>query len=379
MIKLKKVVSNGLMGILLPFSELAMGMLSQNQKQYAHNPYIVLDENGKLWLIWNTDIIHYAKKIEPFCLAVMRFDEKQNITDIFPFVKHSLCSTTTYNLPFDKDDIENVSYKYLSLEANVIASGENVTGEVRIINYLDGEGICIGSKSFFIDCNNCVYHELSSDFTSYIKERTSFERRDLIDFLLFNPLEIERIYDLVQNFNPYLVFESYKIQIEYKHMYHYLVVDPYKEYDSIGRFKTYSISYFDEYLAKWFTIRENLLDKKTISDYEPFKMDDFGNRFIEEENKAKAKAYAEYNQNEHFECLMQKQYRHIYKHVSLIKKKKTVYPQYKWLPSDMNIRNVYHFIGGWCSRVNWNEYSPKRVHVPIKWVLSEAIEAYNNI
>lgn len=369
---MKKTDSNCLMGIILPLSEVSMGMLLSCHEGYSRKLCIVLDENGRLWLV-KTEIIQNAKDMEPFCLAVIRFDDKLSITDAYAAQEHTLCISCLSDI--SKEDIENVNFKYNSLTVNDIATHSSITGSVKIVNYLDETGSCITSRSFFIDKRNQVYHELSCEFTTFLKERTKNKRNDISDYLHFYPLEIERVYELVQNFNPYQVFESYKIEIIYE------IEDNdkrghYKPYQEFYKYKKYSISYIDDYLANWFYIgKKQLYYERFITGDFKEEMCGYGSRFIEEENEAIEKAYAEYNQYEHFECLMQEHYRYINEHISKIKKQKPEYPQYNWLTSAMNIRGIYHFIGTKCSQMNWRAFRP--AYAPIIEVLSEAIEEYN--
>lgn len=157
------------------------------------------------------------------------------------------------------------------------------------------------------------------------------------------PLDTDKassIYRIVSNFNPYEVFESYRVEIDYYHQSRVGRDDYFFEY------KKYSIKYYDEYLAQWF--KNDSIKLNTQSGYTShFEPSIPYERFYQEENEAKAKAYAEYSSLEHFDCLMNTLYKSIQNHLKEIETSSYVYPKNIRLqddPDEINIRKVYSWL-----------------------------------
>ena len=192
----------------------------------------------------------------------------------------------------------------------------------------------------------------------------SYKKRMMLPF---DGNKIMEIYNTILNFNPYDVFESYTIEIEHQTQ------------SRIGKdnysyeYKSYNIKYIDSYLERWFKKCKSLLYKDSgyTSNFEhenPYQ------RFFEEENEAKIKAYAEYNRQEHFDCLMSHLYQQIKSHILLISSSEPHYTTFDWFPEDVHIKRAFFCLNNSLSKLkNYLPFTTPNY----EYLLSCAIEEFN--
>lgn len=363
MIIYNQLYSNCLSGVILPFSAASM-----------EGYIIILDENNRLWYA-KSDLIVKNKNydIEQFSLVFFRYDDNQNITSIYPFIRNYLCSTSPYpsDLRINQEEVFNVVDSYQIIKdfksINAKSLSLHLEGEIVILDYLNDANEVVTTRGFFKDHKNRSYHELSNRFIAFIKHRCKITMADIKDFLLFDPTTITRIYDLVQNFNPYEVFESYTIQITYE------TVRAKRDYrnDHLYEYKSYSISYIDEYLEKWFEDNCCIL-RHVEGDIQSFSIKNTYKRFYDEERRAKERAYSEYSQQEHFDCLMKSYYKNIIEHIARTGSESFNYIGYEWMPESMNIRKAYFYLN---SRFEMGKRYAFKPEIPE--LLTQAIKDYN--
>lgn len=215
---------------------------------------LILDENNKLWYVKKDDFKHV--NLKPFEIVFFRFDNN---------------NTITYITSFDNKIEDTQAHKRILLDHNHFFGNITESDEVfhdipvkEIIRYVyDYEVIqykWISGTPGQYDVSIFCYLHTSKDATVRIflkdlqrmsyKEITGGMREIIInnfrwddESMLFDGNRIQSIYNTVNNFNPYKVFESYRVEITYHHTSRPGKDDYFREY------KTYSIDYLDEYLS----------------------------------------------------------------------------------------------------------------------------------
>lgn len=314
----------------------------------------ILDENNKLWYADRKDILNDGECID---FRIVYFHEKIDEDE-------ELCncaSSILYGVPIHKHKAKNIKV------CNYLKHAE----KIRLDHYCENEFYGIHREDFHVETesNNVsishggwykecgivtfslslsdssggeekrmfVIDEISNTYrlinnkTSRIFDQILHEKRN--NYLIIDWDEVYNIYKTVSSFNPYEVFESYRIEIE-----HYVQSRIGKD-NYYYEYKTYFIKYIDDYLKKWFFKKKEVLH--TDSGYTSnFKTVNQYYRFIEEENAAKKTAYEEYSKIEHFDYLMRQYYKTINEHIINQCSNSSKVP-YKWINDDLHLKKAY--------------------------------------
>ncbi len=333
-----------------------LGILLPMPENIAKHFLLILDENNKLWYS-DFKVVDNISEIKPFCVVFFRFDDNNKITYIWaidnPSWYEGIKCISLYKIR--SVDFSFEDYKYWEY-------GRYQEGGIAIVGYKKENAEDYSIKRYFIiDSKEQSFHELPKAFGEFINKRyNNIEQTFPVQANVIN-----EIYNIVKNFNPYEVFESYKIEINY-----WTHSRPGKE-DYYYEYKSYSIKYIDDYLEKWFKNYRITLHKDSgftafferVNPYE---------RFYNEENEAKEKAYREYNKQEHFDCLMKNHYSQILSHISEIMSDKFEYTSFEWLPEDIQIKKAY-----WHFNNHFTKYSDSLENSSIEFNLLKIVLEYN--
>lgn len=314
----------------------------------------ILDENNKLWYADRKDILNDGECLD---YRIVYFHENNDEDEEL----RNCASSILYGVPIHKHKAKNIKVcNYLKYVENLSLDhycGKDFYGIRREDFYekTESNSVCISHGGWFKECGIVTFSfSLSESSDEKVKKMfvideisktyrlLNFETGRIFDqllnekrnnYLITDWDEVYSIYKTVSTFNPYEVFESYRIEIE-----HYVQ-------SRIGRdnyyyeYKTYFIKYIDEYLKKWFFKKKEVLysDSGYTSNFgkvNPYK------RFVEEEDAAKNTAYREYNKIEHFDCLMRQYYKTINEHINNQCTNSAKVP-YKWIGDDLHLKKAY--------------------------------------
>lgn len=345
-------------------AESRLGIVLPIPKFIADKFIVILDEDNKLWYAKN-EVVENFRTVKDFGIVFFRWDEENKISYVWYIDKPWYYNGNNFGSEIPPAEIESISFRY---------SQTKKWGEAR---YKQGGIIIVGygeyfaddyphKRYFLIDDLNHTYHETNDAFGKFIEKSKDFSSRKRM-MLPIDGNKIKEVYETILNFNPYDVFESYTIEIEYHTQSRIGKDNYYYEY------KSYSINYIDAYLEQWFKKCKSLLYKD--SGYTSnFAHENPYQRFFDEENEAKSKAYAEYNRQEHFDCLMTQVYEQIQSHLLKISTSDSHSPSLDWFPEGVHIKRAYFCLNNNLSKIkNYLPYSTPNY----EYLLSCAIEEFN--
>jgi hypothetical protein len=320
----------------------------------CENFYIFfLDDNNKLWYADRKDIVNDGECLD---FRIVYFQENNDEDEEL----RNCASSILYGPPIHKHKAKKIKVcKFLNHASNVQID-ENYDNYIYDIKREDLDlakdnklahlsyggwykeyGIVAFSLSssedsdenkielFVVDEISMTYRKLNPKTTPIFFHLINDRKTDC---LVTDWDSIHEIYKTVCEFNPYEVFESYRIEIE-----HYVQSRIGKD-NYYYEYKTYYIKYIDEYLKKWFYKKKEQLhfDSGYTSHFRevnPYK------RFFEEEEKAKNTAYKEYSKIEHFDYLMRHYYEIIKEHIDNLNNITKM--QYEWIDEELHIKDAY--------------------------------------
>lgn len=297
---------------------------------------VILDENNSLRYA-SIDLLTYKTIYKSFQLVLFCIDDKQKICSIdecpqeFVHTRkkdlEDLQFYTTGSISYD--EVCNVEYDFEEVKIRNLYNEHRRA--ITLIEYLskDSDEV-IGERWFLENYADSSFRELTSQTIEILKYWIACSSKWEIPV---DGNSIKSICDNVTNFNPYEVFESYRIEITHKRETRVGREDYYEEN------KSYSISYFDNYLSKWFNDGDYTLHWETSETN--FDVVNPYQRFIEEEEAAKKKAYAEYNQQEHFDFLISEFFSILKKRMESIESGRLKYSPYKWFPAHLRVKDAY--------------------------------------
>ena len=284
----------------------SLGISVPNSSCFRGQFGLILDEDNKIWYSDN-DKEYQMKRIPMFRMVLFAKGDNYKAKSI------NLCPTKLqyvnkiHRVFFESDEpltsLLDIPYKEInnsSLNYEELAYynfGHYKLYSITAIHYLAKDSTDLGSRFFLKDDRNMQYTEISNALVGLLDK--GYYGGENIKYPI-DGKSIQSICSLVENFNPYEVFESYKVEIEHKHVSRVGRDDHFFEY------KSYSIKYIDEYLKRWFSEKKiQLAFDSGYSSYFsptiPYK------RFYSEENDAKVRAYKEYSKLEHLDCLLKRQ------------------------------------------------------------------------
>lgn len=312
----------------------------------------ILDENNKLWYADRKDILNDGECLD---FRLVYFRENNDKDEEL----RNCASSILYGVPIHKHKAKNIKVcNYLKHTKKISIchyNGNEYYGIRREDFYAKSEPIDISishggwynecgivtfslshssgkkeKRMFVIDEISKTYRLLNIE-TGRIFDKLLNEKKNT--HLIIDWNEVYNIYKTVLNFNPYEVFESYRIEIE-----HYVQSRIGKD-NYYFEYKTYYIKYIDEYLKKWFLKKKEVLytDSGYTSNFgevNPYK------RYVDEENVAKKTAYKEYSKLEHFDYLMHQYYKTINDHINNQCANSAKVP-YKWIDDDLHLKKAY--------------------------------------
>jgi hypothetical protein len=314
----------------------------------------ILDANNRLWYADRKDIFNDGECID---FRIVYFRENNDEDEEL----RNCASSILYGVPIHKHKAKNIkACHYLEHVENISFDHycENDFYGIRredIFEKSESFNFCISHGGWYNECGIVTFslslsessdekvkrmyvidkisktYRLLNIETGRIFDKLLNERTDT--HLIIDWDEVYNIYKTVSNFNPYEVFESYRIEIE-----HYVQSRIGKD-NYYYEYKTYYIKYIDEYLKKWFLKKKELLytDSGYTSNFvevNPYK------RFVDEEYVAKEIAYKEYSKFEHFDSLMRQYYKTLYEHINSIYSNSARVP-YKWIDDELHLKKAY--------------------------------------
>jgi len=332
-----------------------VGIVIMTDDDIFNDYMLIIDDDNCLWY---SDRSFEEVKANQFICFRKGENNKALEISIIPYNLHYNGSIPKYFLIKDIRDgnVKGIPYKdilTIDTEYDTVASsswGWYEKFSFIALNYISNN-VNILNRYFICDESTKTYRELSGAIASFY-ESSIYSIKSESDILPFNLDLAVSINDIVNNFNPYEIFESYRVEIDYYHQSRVGKDDYFFEY------KKYSIKYFDEYLSRWFKNEKIELNRECgyTSHFEPSIPYE---RFYGEEVAAKRKAYAEYSKLEHYDCLMQSIYQSIKKHYLNIYSGEFVYNRTMWIPDDLDeirIKDVYYWIYETISRPLSNIY-----------------------
>lgn len=295
------------------YNTIKIGIIIKSDDAIFNNYLLILDENYQLWYAekWTNHIP--SNQIVCFLGGdnFKALEVKMLPNNLTYQEKRGGCFD-------DRDDnkgINGISYNEIKNVLNGFDSVEVYCGELCAENTIIGlhyikDDVNIFNRYFITDEKNKTYQELNEATVSLYD--SALERNDTNNEIF--PIDIDKvssIYNFVSNFNPYEVFESYRVELYHNHQSRVGWGDYFFEC------KKYSIEYHDEYLARWFNNNEVKFNPQSgyTSDLNHTMPHE---RLFDEENEAKSKAYAEYSRLEHFDTLMSSFYSSIQSHLKRI-------------------------------------------------------------
>lgn len=237
----------------------------------------------------------------------------------------------------------------------------------------------IHKRYFILDNDEGAYREITSRFIEVINQfndSNNFMRTEL-PISNWTLTQLKEIIEKVTSFNPYEAFESFRIKdgsstVLHTDFFGNKITDNYT-------YKTYSMSFFDDYMNNWFpspTIRQS----DGFDDHGAYRLDwgdkDF-HRYGEEENQKKERAYAEYNKQEHFDCLMYFVYRDLKKVIDNSLSKKVRHQQFRCLSDYLKIKNVYYLLNMYLPSLKGYRMTEKEYKEKLEDKLDDIIEQIN--
>lgn len=345
--------TNKLLGIVLPIPYVMTDIL------------IILDENNRLW---------YAPQKNTylsFQLVEFTYDSENKVTTVqaaslgsvgqVKSLSHLKEKKDYYTIPTNEilNDVIDCDYiiewgwsslyiiGYLRKDFNrssgfVFYDYDPIPYDIideRHYHYIAHDVNIIKKRYFFIDYTHKTYREITSKFVDVIEHVfTNMTNHDftlpydwqnvfqgttcsISDFVK----EIKSICDFILDFNPYDIFESFRMRRVFSSKSH---IDIFGEtwtekisYDSI------SMEYHDIYLNKWFPFPTGTEDGAEI--------------YESQENKIKGNAYSEYSIQEHFDSLIRPYFNCLLDRFEKIKSGEIKYKPYTFFPEYFKIKEVY--------------------------------------
>lgn len=323
---------------------IGIGVSIPNDSCFSDIWGLILDNTNKLWY-YDSEKEYSMKRVGLFQIVLFIKNDNYVATNLIPcprklpeidkisrlFFEGKGALSNLLNIPYN--DIKNTSYGFDEIKYSNF--GHYKLASISAFHYIQKKSPHDKHTRYFLkDDKNEKYTEVSDDLVKLLDN--GIQGDENIKFPI-DGKTIKRICDLVRDFNPYEVFESYKIEIEHEHVNRVGRDDYFHEY------KSYSIKYLDDYLKKWFCEKkiELAFDSGYTSSFTPTIPYE---RFYKEENEAKAKAYQQYSKAEHLDCLLKKHYIDIFMYQKKLESQTVEYAKYEWLPNSIMIEAVYKWI-----------------------------------
>ena len=362
------------------YNTIKIGIIIKTNDAIFDNYLLILDEDNKLWYAEKRD--NYITSNQMVCFLG---GDNYKALDVKLLPNKLTYQGKRDGCFIDRDDkkgmngisnneILNVLTGFDSVE--VYSGGWYAQNTIISLHYIKDD-MNMFNRYFITDEKAQTYREFNEASASLYD--SALEKSDTNNDIC--PIDIEKassIYNFVSSFNPYEVFESYRVEIVYNHQSRVGRDDYFFEY------KKYSIKYHDEYLARWFKNEEVKLSFQSgyTSHFNPTVPYE---RFFDEENEAKSRAYAEYSRLEHFDTLMSSFYCSIQSHLKRIGNSYFKYPKtifhhddideidikkaYSWLYQNITIPlKNYYFIKPKTSQSQEQRYEE---------IIIDALKGYN--
>lgn len=304
------------------YNTIRIGIIIKTDDAIFDNYLLILDEDNQLWYAEK-----WANHITTNQMVCFIGGDNYKALDVKLLPNSLTYQGKHYEGNIDGNDkkgINGISNKEIRNVLNGFDFVEVYCGSCQAQNSIIGlhyikDDIALFNRYFITDERNKAYKEFNEATVSLYD--LALERNDTNNEIY--PIDIDKassIYSFVSNFNPYEVFESYRVEFVQNNQ------SRVGWGDSFFECKKYSIKYHDDYLSRWFKKTEVIFNPQeghsSSLNHAASRV-----RLFNEENEAKSKAYAEYSRQEHFDTLMSSFYNSIQSHLKKIGNRYYQYPK----------------------------------------------------